>query len=172
MTLHTYQYIWHVPNHGAPVNIKYKHADSKATYLISLGWCSEIILMKVRFCHLKSKPTYVSSWQIIYIGRLLKVSKGYISIIMFLLKIKKSYFIWLRLYIKKLIELFESFCAFLPFVFTFLIFFSLSVFTPLFFTFLVFLYLYLLYCILILFTGIPNCFSLSLFTLNFVHMYS
>ena len=28
----------------ARVNIKYNYADSKATYLISLGWCLEAIL--------------------------------------------------------------------------------------------------------------------------------
>jgi len=31
------------------VNIKYNHTDGKAIYLISLGWCPQFILKKVRF---------------------------------------------------------------------------------------------------------------------------
>ena len=42
-TIHTYQYIWHVQNYGARVNIKYNHADSKVTYLTSLSRCHEYI---------------------------------------------------------------------------------------------------------------------------------
>ena len=96
-----------MPNHEARVNIKYNYADSKNTYLISLGWCLEVIInessilsfeIQANLCqeiqaNLCEPITSVSSLNsiklffLIYIGPLLKVLDGYIYMIMFLLKI-------------------------------------------------------------------------------------
>ena len=73
-----------VQNHGAHVNIKYNHADSKTTYLISLSCCHEFILnessilsfkIQVNLCELMTLVSNSNLYKIIsliYIGPCVK----------------------------------------------------------------------------------------------------
>ena len=85
-TIHTYQYVWHVQNHGARVNIKYNHADSKFSYLASLNRCHEYIFnecsipsfeIRVNLCEPRKSVSSLKSIKLflIYMGPLLKVLK-------------------------------------------------------------------------------------------------
>ena len=92
-TIHTYQYIWHVQNHRAGVNIKYNHADGKVTYLVSLSRCHEYILNKssipsfeiqVNLCEPMTLVSSLNSIKLFLYDPLLKVLKCYIYIYIYI----------------------------------------------------------------------------------------